>query len=398
MKILQIAQRIPFPPDDGGALATYNLTKYLHLLGHEITFLCLNTNKHFQNPDVMQSVCNQIIAVPINTDLKPFDALKSFLFSSLPYNLERFFSHEMELKIEEVLKNNQFDIIHFEGIYMMIYEKIVRKYAPKTPIVIRSHNVEAEIWNRLQENESNFIKRFYLKHLANRIKTFEINTLPKANGIIAITQKDANAFKELGYKGKLTSIPAGIEVKKNNSKPQDNTLVFLGSLEWLPNIQGLEWFLNSIWPEINKKYPSTTLHIGGKNPSSEILNWKYPNVTIHGQVPDAQEFVSNYKIVIVPLLSGSGMRLKIIEAFACEKCVISTSIGIEGILAEHQKDFWQANTKDEWIQGISFLLENPEKIDEIAKNGYQIAVNQFDWQNIAKQYESFYSELIADFI
>ncbi|MFW5659387.1 MAG: glycosyltransferase, partial [Bacteroidota bacterium] len=180
MRILQLALRIPYPLRDGGAIAIYNNTKYLSAAGHEVTLLALNTTKHHQDPSVMAEHA-RVITTDIDTTPRAVPALKNLLFGRLPYNVERFDVPEHHERLAKLLQAEQFDVILFERVYLGVYLETIRKYSD-APVILRAHNVEYEIWQRLASNESNLAKRLLYKQLALRGEAFERSVLPRFDG------------------------------------------------------------------------------------------------------------------------------------------------------------------------------------------------------------------------
>ena len=395
LKILQITNRIPYPLNDGGNIATYNVTKFLHSFGHKVTLACLNTNKHFQDPGVVKNITSEIYTTDINTDVT-IKGLLTGILKSTPYNIERFYSKEFESKLEEILSQEKFDIIQLEGIYLSVYLDVIRNNST-SPVILRSHNIEHMIWKRLIEKEKNILKKIYLHNLSAKIKNFELRNLHNFDGIVAITQNDEAFYKENGFKGLLTTINAGVDFdlyKKTSVSPVKNTLCFLGSMEWMPNVQGIKWFIDEVWNKLKKDIPEIELHIAGKNPPEDLMKLNIPGITMHGMIEDGIAFLNKYDLVIVPLLSGGGMRLKVIEAMALGKCIISTTIGCEGIEVKHSENILIADTPEEFSSAIRFIMNDKELQDSIGRNAYELAYKKYSWEKLVREFENFYLESI----
>lgn len=394
MTLLQITNRIPYPLNDGGAIAIYHVSKYMYLAGNQVIIASLNTNKHYQDPSVMQEFA-QIYSCDINTDISLWKALNNLFFSKIPYNIQRFLSEEFSELLIEVIKKHQPDIIQLEGLHLCLYLDLIQSIT-QAPVILRAHNVEFEIWERLAQNEKNPLKKVYLKHLSQKIKKFEIENLHQLEGILSITSKDENYFRKLGYKGPIKTVPVGVSEKwlKESLFFEDKItkIGFLGSLEWLPNIQGLEWFLENVWLEFHQNYPDIELHIAGKNPIEKVKKWKYPKVIIHGEVPDALEYLKQFSIVIVPLLSGSGMRVKIIESMALGKCIITTSIGAEGIPVQSNENIIIANEPSEWFHQLENLLKNHLWVQQIGEKAREFVKEHYEWSYLIQEMQKFYQQ------
>ena len=388
LKILQITNRIPWPLNDGGNIATYNVTRNLL----DLTLLSLNTKKHFQDPKVLDKRL-KVVAVPIDTTVTPLGVLKG-LFSRMPYNIARFESEEFRDKIAQLLQNNEFDLILMEGIYLGIYLATIRRFSP-VPVVLRSHNIEHQIWERLAVNESNLLKRFYLADLAKKIRAFELKVFQEFEGIITISELDEAWYREQGFGGKLKTISAGAEVSPA-FPPQnwpEHSVCFLGSLEWQPNVQGLYWFIEKVWPTVIARFPDAQLHVGGKNPPKELESLSAPGLTFHGMVPDAAEFILSSQVFIVPLHSGSGIRLKILEAMALGKCIVTTPIGAEGIAARNGEHLFLAADEISFAECINQAFADRSLSLRLGENAWKIALENYDWRVLVSGFVQFFQEL-----
>ncbi|MFN6943423.1 MAG: glycosyltransferase family 4 protein [Cytophagaceae bacterium] len=394
LNILQVTNRIPYPLNDGGNLATYNVTKYLNRFGHKVTMAAINTRKHFQDPAVMVSVAD-IHAAYVPADISASGLLLS-LGRKMPYNVERFISEDFRNLLMQLLSSNTYDVIQVEGIYLVIYIDVFRKYS-SAPVVLRSHNIEYQIWERLAQKEKNLIKKTYLKILSKKIRRFEMENFSRFDGIVAITDQDALFYRENGYAKPLKVINAGVDlemIKPSEADPEPCTVCFLGSLEWQPNAQGLEWFIEKVWPLLSRTNKNITFHIAGKNASQKFKELAIEGITFHGMVDDAYAFLQKYQVVIVPLFSGGGMRLKIVESMALGKCIVSTLIGAEGIDYEDGKHLLIADDAKTFARHILCLIEQDELRKSVSGNASQLAREKYDWQLLVREFENFYFQLI----
>lgn len=394
LKILILTLRVPYPLKDGGSIAMHQVIKSLALGGHDLTLAMLNTHKHFQDPSVLSQYAASIHTIKINTTPSYAKALKNLLWGKFPYNIERFFHPDFENLLTHLLNQKQFDIIQLEGVYLSVYAPLLKKLT-KTPLVLRAHNVEFEIWKRLAQSVSFLPKKLYFYYLAQSGKKFEKNSLNFFKGIIPITSKDEKTFRTLGYRGAIQVIPACITPnnrKAPNAPPLPKSCCFLGSLDWLANRQGLFWFLKNVWRKINSE--KSELHIAGRNPTPEILQLQLPGVFVHGETPDAAAFLEKYAIVVIPLLSGSGMRIKMIEAMSLGKCVIATPIGAEGILGTDGEHFVIAHNAQEFINKLNYYWNNPGARQKIEKNAIALVENKYNCNHLADKLEQFYQTLL----
>jgi glycosyltransferase involved in cell wall biosynthesis len=391
-RILQITNRIPFPLNDGGNIATWYVADYLKKLGHAVDLAFLNTNKHHEDPQSIAAGYRNLFYTNINTDITASGLLKSF-FSKTAYNIERFRSKEFEVLLTKALQENEYDFIQLEGAYMALYIPVLRKFS-KAKIILRSHNIEHQIWERVAVNTTNPIKKLFIQHLAKKIKRFEDATLHLFDAIIAITADDEAYYASKQYKGKLTTIQAGFEdTLIENPAKKPNSVCFIGSMQWMPNIEGIEWFLKEVWPLVLNEIPDAKLYIAGKGMNNSFKKWINPGVFLEGFVPNASDFIQNHNVFVVPLRSGGGMRLKVVEAMGMSMPIVSTTIGAEGIHCISNQDILLCDTPTELKNGIVLLLSDKTLANQIAQNARTRAVSEYSWKILIIRFENMYKEL-----
>lgn len=403
MKILQLCKKFPYPLKDGETIAVTYLSKALVELGCEITLLCMNTSKHYTNVEDIPEDYNHysdIRFVDIDNSVTPFGALSN-LFSKESYHVSRFVSKEFKSAIVELLNEKQFDVIQLETLYLAPYVDLIREHSDAL-ITMRAHNVEHEIWERITRNTTFFPKKLYLNYLTKKLRKFELENLNAYDYLVAVTKKDLRTFKDLGYKNGAIASPIGIETKAykidvKSKTNKDFSLCFIGSLDWRPNTEGLDWFLQEVWPSMHVKFPDLKLHIAGRNTPSSILSLNLPNVIVHGEVDDAIEFMGSHSALIVPLFSGSGMRVKILEGMALGRVVITTKLGLEGIDATHNKEVLIADSTDDFIQCVERCASDMQFVKYIGENAKQFVEQTYDNIDNAQELLSTYENLIVKY-
>ncbi|WP_143435061.1 glycosyltransferase family 4 protein [Hymenobacter roseosalivarius] len=400
MHILQLCPRVPFPPHDGGAIAMYDVAAGLARAGHRVTVLAANTPKHQQPADVLAHLPGvRLITVPIDTRLNPVKALKNLLLGRMPYNVERFVSQQMVAELKQQLRTERFDVVQVEGTFVAWYVDIIRAEAPQLPVVLRAHNVEHTIWKMLAERERKPIKAMYFHHLANGLKRFEEKYMPRFNAVAAITAPDQRRLRGMGCPEPVVFVPAGVELSRfqidSTIQPKPKTLFMIGSLNWLPNVEGFDWFLTNVWPYVHERMPELELHIAGKDTPERILRLKGGNVFVHGFVESAPEFMQRYEVMIVPLLSGGGMRIKIIEGMALGKCIISTGLGSEGISVRNGHDIVLCDEPSEWINRIESYYKGELNQTQIGQAARQTILRTYDNQQVITHFVELYRSLAA---
>ncbi len=390
MKVLVLGSRIPYPMHDGGAKASYQLLQILNDLNHEVTFFSFNTKKHFASAQVIEdefSFC-KVITHDLDGSIKPYYALKSFI-AGKSYNLSRFSSKAANNKLEKLLEEETFDVVHFESLFTIPFLKVVQENH-QGPLILRQHNAENKIWDRLSKSSKGLKKR-YISALARQLKKEEEMALPHFNAIIGISQEDTDYFQRFNKNAAYISVAQEQYTPIPVIKP--HALCHIGSMEWQPNIQAVEWFLDAIWDEVRRLNPKAEFHIAGKSLDKKDPRFKKPNVINHGEVSDSNEFLRNNGVLVIPLQSASGVRMKALEAMAHGIPIISTQIGVSGLAVEHGKEVWLGDSPEEMIQGVQQLLNGSEEALRMGKNGWDYVNQNFSIQALSQKWDALYSEI-----
>ncbi|HOY31880.1 MAG TPA: glycosyltransferase family 4 protein [Bacteroidales bacterium] len=382
MNILQICNKSPYPPKEGGPIAMYNMGNGLMMQNHHVDIITMNTFKFNVDVDTLPvdyRYKTNFTTVFVDTRVKYLDAFLN-LFSPKSYHIERFVSPEFRNTLIHILESKNFDIVQLETIYVTPYIDIIRKYS-KAKIVLRSHNIEHLIWYRYANTVRNPLKRKYLIYLTRKLQDYEMSVFEKVNGIAAITSVDEKYIRNAGISIPVLTIPFGLEFNKypNNSVHNGQPSFFhLGSMDWMPNQEAIRWFLEKCMPMISKIFPQTSIYLAGRNMPSWIYSFKFPNMHVVGEVEDASEFMQSKTVMFVPLLSGSGVRVKIIEGMALGKTIISTSVGAEGINYSDGKNILIADTPETFAERFRLCIEKPELCAEIGQNARNLIEKEYD--------------------
>ncbi|MCP9235386.1 glycosyltransferase family 4 protein [Lewinella sp. JB7] len=398
MKLLVLTKKFPFPLKDGESLAIHGLTKSLSELGCQVSLLAMNTSKHFyEGPELPPEMDHyyEVRTVAVDNQVSPVDAVAN-LVRGTSYHISRFHQQDYHDVLAEWLQEVDFDIVQLETLYLAPYLSTIRRYS-SAQVVMRSHNVEHEIWERCCDNISFAPKRWYLRHLTKQLRDYERSQLNQYDLLLPITGRDKKHFERLGYRGRSLVLPIGLETRcgpptyDSYAAPPD--LHFIGSLDWMPNLEGLQWFLNDVWPEIHRRCPEVKFHVAGRNMPHSIRQLRMPNVVIHGEVPNSCDFVAAHTISIVPLLSGGGMRAKILEAMSLGRVVVTTTMGLEGIKARNRRELFIADTPAQFAQTIEECLRRGRKLEAIGRNAQAAFYRYYDRRILAEQLLETYESL-----
>ena len=305
----------------------------------------------------------------------------------------------MASKLEHILKHETFDIIHLESIYVTPYLDVIRKFS-KAKVVIRMHNIEHQIWERLADNESNPVMQMVYRVNKKQLERVENTILKKMDGYMTISDPDFQYFHKTAVAVPGVVIPFGIDME--NYELEDDyiasdkpSLCHIGSMNWSPNMEGIEWFLDDVWPLIHEAHPELQFTVAGHGTPDKLLQRQDPNVRFVGAVPNANEFMLDHDMMIVPLLSGSGVRVKIVEAMALGRVVITTSVGAEGLAVENGKHLFIADTPEEFLSIIDKCIQTPDLCSIISENARDFISMHHNNELITQKLLDFYQQVLA---
>jgi len=367
--------------------------------GVQLQLLCINTKKHFKPdagvPEEFRRQ-TQYRSVYHNTSTSLMGALLN-LISTQSYFVSRFNFKAFEVALSDVLKKHEFDIIQLEGVFMGVYLPTIRKYT-KARVVLRAHNIEHYIWDRHVLLEKNPIKKAYLKMQNKRLKRFELNVFNACDAIVTITSTDGAELQKLGcFKPNYTCI-TGVDIDQYQRplpvQPKPKTVFYFGSMDWLPNSEAVLWFLNHCWNKIHKAVPEARFIVAGRGMPPSFHKLIAPNLLLVENVPDATSFYKQHEVMVVPLWSGSGIRIKIIEGMAYGKAIVSTSIGAEGINYTHQKNIMIADNAEDFSKAVIDLLKKPVLRMELETQASSFAEEVFDNSKVVSSLTAFYKRLV----
>lgn len=399
MNILILCNKSPFPPSEGGPMAMNSIVTGLLEAGHHVKVMAFNSEKYHVNLEDIPSGYREktrIEFVDINLRINKIKAFKN-LFSDESYHVQRFISQAFTDRLTEVLSKEKFDIVQLEMIYMSPYIDTIRAHSD-AKIVLRTHNVEHQIWERMAKKVVFLPKKLYIKHLARTLKNYELSVIDKVDGIAAITYKDAAFFRGITATP-VIDVPFGVDVQKFIPKYEVNekpSFYHIGSMNWRPNEEAIKWFMTEIWDKINERIPEARLYLAGRNMPKWIRKLKKKGITVIGEVPDAQEFVKQHDVAVVPLLSGSGIRIKIIESMALGKAVITTIVGAEGIQYTEYEDIIIAESVPKMVEAVCRMYNHPEEAEQIGRKARKLVEELYDNKKIINRLLIFYDEIKSE--
>ncbi len=384
MKVLLLTSKPIYPVVDGGCFASRQFLKTLLHAGADVRHLTIATDKHpFSESDYPKDIhsATQPKSVYINTAVRPVAALSS-LIRGKSYNIRRFFALKMVHLIEETLADFKPECVIFDGLYTTPYLEVIRKSHPGK-IFLRSHNAEFKLWKKYAD-EAKGIKRIYLKKLHRDLKKYECELLSQVDAIFALSSEDITVFQACNPEVKAHLVPVAIETQDQPFVGTTNDFYHVGAMNWLPNIQAVKMLVD-VFRNVRKRMPNADLHIAGLKSDTIVKSNEDKGIHVHGFVSDMDAFGKEHGTLVTPILSGSGIRIKILEAMALGKAVITTPTGALGIDYHSQNCLIVAEQPEELEEKMIEILENPHLRQQIGENAFQYIRDHHTIHDISKQ-------------
>lgn len=395
MHILWLKSDLLVPLDKGGKLRTWHLMRHL-ARRHEITYLSF-AEPGVRTQDIVEMGHVASCIVTVRRDEAPKGSLTFYtgvarhVIDRLPYAVAKYRSEAYRSTLLKLLDESPVDLIVCD----FLVPAVNLPDRLPCPAVLFTHNVESEIWRRHTEQQTSAIRRWLYGLQHRRMLDFERNTLARFDAVLAVSEQDRNTFEEL-YPGAARRpafvVPTGVDVSYfSQEEPRTNRpqLVFTGSMDWLPNEDAMTFFCRDVLPIIRARVPDVELTIVGREPTRGVRNLAAQHgVVVTGRVDDIRPFVRDAAVYIVPLRIGGGTRLKIFEAMAMGKAVVSTAIGAEGLPVVHDRHLLIADEPQSFADAVVRLLEDPSSRHRLGRAARDLVATRFDWAVVASELET----------
>ncbi len=397
MRILQLASRLPYPLTDGGAIGIYKPTEAIARLGHEITFVTYTD----PDPEITKEAIEKFSKFcRIELVNRPLPSRNKTLLRTMftgAYPIERRMMPEMFILLEKLLTTNSYDLVHLDASHMGKYGLWIKERFG-LPVILRQHNFETLIYKRFAANARNPLKKIVASIHAKRMLSEETRFMNGLDGVISITAEDDALMQDLAPNTKFWVIPAGVDTEYFKPQPidlEENTILWIGGMDWDPNRDAVEFFAKEIFPLIVERLPDTSFIIIGSGTESltALASRSTGKIRLLGRVPDIRTELAKAKVMICPLRVGGGMRLKLLDFFAAGKAIVSTLIGAEGNLGKDGEHLLLRDDPRSFADAVISLLESSELRGRLGANARKLAEEKYSWQSIAKEFNSVYEEV-----
>lgn len=392
MKILWINCELLHPIDKGGKIRTCEMLKHLKQI-HEVTYLTFDDGSRTADAvERANEYCHRLIRTPLKIS-RSFSVRFHFelllnLVSRLPFVLQRYRSRAMQAAIERELSENEYDVVVCD----FLVTTVNFRKRPSATWILFQHNVESLIWQRHFEVENNRLKKIYFQHQWKKMLAYERDACRKFDAVVAVSEVERDMMRDGFGLRNVFDVPTGVNTDYfhpgNNSTGKSRNLVFTGSMDYMPNDDGIHYFVDQILPAVKQALPEVTLTVVGRNPHPALvaLSKSDPSITVTGRVDDVRPYIDQAAAYIVPLRIGGGTRLKIYEAMAMEKPIVSTSVGAEGLPVHHGEEILLADTAESFAASVIEVLTRGDLARDLSLNAATMVRTHFGWDKIADSF------------
>jgi glycosyltransferase involved in cell wall biosynthesis len=392
MRILWLKTELLHPVDKGGKIRTYNMLKELKS-DHHITYLTLDDGSAGDRArEQATDYCHDLICVPHRQREKfsPGFYVEIFanLGSRLPYAIKKYESLSMRKTVSKLVQDARVDVV----ICDFLAPAINVPQDLNCPSVLFQHNVEAMIWKRHFEVQVNQLKKNYLRIQWQKMRSFELDQCRRFDAVVAVSAEDRDQIKNEYSVERVFDVPTGVDTeffRDSGAGPiAPHNLVFTGSMDWLPNEDAINYFIEQVLPLIRSSIPDVSLTVVGRNPYPGLLELskRDPAVLVTGRVEDVRPFMEKAAVYIVPLRIGGGTRLKIFEAMSMKKAIVSTTIGAEGLPVSDGNELCIADAPESFAAAVIQLLTKPDLAEQMGERAGTVVREKFGWAGVAKRF------------
>ncbi len=396
MKVLLLTQVLPYPPDSGPKVKTWNVLKYL-IQQHEVTLVSFVRGDQSAEVKQLQRHCKAVYTVPMKRGLFHDGwAMVRSLLNGQPWMMVRDDRAAMRQLLDRLASETHFDIAHADQLNMAQYAARISGAVK----ILDAHNALWVLYKRLWQTMKPGPKKWLLNRDWRLLKGYEGRVCQEFEAVLAVSQEDKAALEQAaGQPLNITVIPIAVdtaEVLSVNRRPEANHILHIGTMFWPPNIDGILWFIRQVYPYIQAKYPKTMFDVVGARPPQEILNMNgdETGINVTGYVDDPTPYFEQSGVMVIPLRAGGGMRVKILNALAQGLPIVSTSLGCEGIAVTHDQNILIADSPRDFAEAVLRLLENPELAAQLGHNGRQLAEQQYDYRQACRPIEVVYNRAV----
>ena len=395
MKILFLTQIVPYPPDAGPKVKTWNVLRFLASQGHSITLATFVRSSELPHLVAIRSLGIEVFSIPIQRSrLADIGYLLRSLLTRKSFLVERDNLSPMRHLVSQLIAERHFDVVHADQFTMPQFVPLHYSNSDHPTRIFDAHNANWSVIERIQANAP-FYQKPFLALEQRRLKKYEGQIVSAFEHTLAVTDIDRRLLIEAAASvnsaqdaaDRIITVPIAVdtrELQPINRQPGSLRILTLGSLHYQPNADGIRWFIQEIFPRIRSELPQAALTIIGKKPPADFVQLAQQDdlVTVTGYIPDLTPYLEQGAVMVIPVRAGGGMRVRILEAFARGIPVVTTTTGLEGIDARPGQDVLVADTPADFASLVTRLLKDPILQEGLSVSGRRLVEEKYDWQAV----------------
>ena len=399
MKILWVKAGGLVPLDTGGKIRSYQILKAL-ARRHSVNLFTFYAATPIDHHSQLRQEFTRVTCLPLNIPkrrtLREAIGYGRRLLSGLPYTISKFSNSKVERLVRQLISNDLPDIVVCD----FVFAANAIPWDISIPKILFAHNVEASIWKHHWRLAENHVWKAICRREYRTMERFERLCINQADHVLTVSEHDRGIFSQMIDGSRISVIPTGVDVNYFRPSPESekpNTIVFSGSMDYMPNEDGILYFMRHIWPHIREQIPGVSLCVVGRRPSRRLMEFakRQNGIQITGDVDDIRPYVHRSSVYIVPLRIGSGTRLKIFEAMAMGKAIVSTTIGAEGLPIQDGREIVLADEPEEFARAVGALLQDQVRRRQLGQAARELVEHKYSWNSVARNFEIILETLVA---
>jgi sugar transferase (PEP-CTERM/EpsH1 system associated) len=397
MKLLWVKAGGLLPPDMGGKIRSYNILKQL-ARRHEITLFTFYPEHpgdlHLRGNNIFSKIVPVPLPLPPRRSLREYMRSASMMAAGRPVTIDKFLNSDVRRRYAELLASSAFDLIVCD---FLVPGSLMHWKTPP-PTILFTHNVEAQVWERHAKVTTNPFMKAACWLESRALAVAEHRYVELADHVLTVSENDRAVFLQYAAPSRISVIPTGVDTEYFQPIPeaeQPDTMAFTGTMDWMPNEDGVVYFVDKIFPLIRQEIPDAVFWAVGRRPPRRVQALASDRVVVTGAVDDIRPHLGRAAVCVVPLRSGSGTRIKIFEAMAMGKAVVSTTMGAEGLPVRHGENIILADDPGDFARQVVQLLRDPQRREQLGRAARQLVEEHYGWPSVAAHFDQIMQGVVS---
>jgi polysaccharide biosynthesis protein PslH len=393
LHVLVISARLPFPPRWGFATRVYHLARQL-ARRHHVTLVTYAAAADTENVERLRREFGvETVTREHPTRLQKRALQLRSLSSRVPYDSRATYTKQMQQLIDRVAAERRVDVVQLESTLLSLY-----RLPPQALVIVDEHNVDYEYYARMRENERSPLRRAFYRIEELRFRRFEQRCWRDVDGCVMTSEREAEIVRAVAPDTPAIGVPNGVDVdyfRPTDDTVEPRTIVFNGTLDYRPNLDGAEFLVRQVLPRLRERYPDVRVVLVGRGSQADLDSFRGPGVDVTGEVPDVRPYLASAAVVTVPIRTGSGTRLKVVEGLAMGKGMVSTALGSEGVDVRDGEHLLIADSAEDFATGVGRLFDDPSYAARLGRAGREKMVREYSWDYAGELLESLYQDVLG---